>query len=116
MEASEILRQVRVNVLKDVDADEFQFGDKELLDGLNHAIQRALKLKPILKWTDTHTYLNESAFRVAAADGEVNLPEDLFEALVNGTCEQVCNSLQADQSMMAAKQKYAEQFMMLMRM
>lgn len=116
MQASEILRQVRVNVLKDVDADEFQFGDKELLDGLNHAIQRALKLKPILKWTDTHTYLNESAFRVATAQSDVQIPDDYLEALVMGTCEQVCNSLQADQAMMAAKQKYAEQFMALMRM
>ena len=116
MEASEILRQVRVNVLKDVDADEFQFNDKALLDGLNNAIQRALKLKPILKWTDTHTYQNESAFRVATAGSEVKLPDDLFEALVAGTCEQVCNSLQADQAMAQAYQKYAEQFMMLMRM
>lgn len=116
MKADEILRQVRVNVLRDVDADEFQFNDKELLDGLNHTIQRMLKLRPILKWTDTHTYQNESAFRVATAQSDVQIPDDYLEALIQGTCEQVCNSLQADQAMMAAKQKYAEQFMALMRL
>lgn len=113
---TEVIRQARVNMLKDVDADDFQFGDKELLDGLNHAIQRALKLKPILKWTDTHTYSDPAAFTVYSAEGTVNLPEHYEEALVMGTCEQVCNSLQADQAMAQAKQKYAEQFMMLMRM
>ena len=114
--AAEVIRQARVNMLKDVDADDFQFGDKELLDGLNHAIQRALKLKPILKWTDTHTYSDPVAFAVSSAEDTVNLPEHYEEALVMGTCEQVCNSLQADQAMAQAKQKYAEQFMMLMRM
>ena len=114
--AAEVIRQARVNMLKDVDADDFQFGDKELLDGLNHAVQRALKLKPILKWTDTHTYSEPAAFTVSRAEGTVNLPEHYEEALVMGTCEQVCNSLQADQAMAQAKQKYAEQFMMLMRM
>lgn len=116
---AEVIRQARVNMLKDVDADDFQFGDKELLDGLNHAIQRALKLKPILKWTDTHTYSDPAAFMVSSAEDEdtvVNLPEHYEEALVMGTCEQVCNSLQADQAMAQAKQKYAEQFVMLMRM
>lgn len=113
---AEVIRQARVNMLKDVDADDFQFGDKELLDGLNHAIQRALKLKPILKWTDTHTYSDPVAFTVSSTEGAVNLPEHYEEALVMGTCEQVCNSLQADQAMAQAKQKYAEQFITLMRM
>ena len=112
---SEIIRQARVNVLRDVDADEYQFNDKELLDAVNNTVQRALKLKPILQWTDTHTYRDASAFRAATADSTIPLPDDLFEALVVGTCEQVCGGLQADQAMLAAQQRYASAFVQLVR-
>ena len=53
---------------------------------------------------------------MATTQSPVQIPDDYLEALIQGTCEQVCNSLHADQAMMAAKQKYAEQFMALMRL
>lgn len=112
----EVLRQARVNVLRDTDADDFEFGDRELLDALNDTIQTALKLKPILLWTDTHTYREASAFKVSSADGSVDFPEDLEEALVMGVCGNVCEGLQADAGMLQAAQRYEQKFVQLVRM
>lgn len=116
LSVKEILRQARVNLLRDVDADDLAFNDKELLDALNHTVQRALKLKPILAWTDTHTYTDPIVFRVATVEDTLDLPEDLFEAMVAGVGEQVCGSLQADQAMAQAQQRYAAQFVQLVKM
>lgn len=115
MVASEIIRQVRVNIMRDVDADDFAFPDKMVIDGINHAIQRALKLKPILAWTDTHTYSAPISFRVVASGDAIKLPDEYEEAIVMGACEFLCGSLEADAPMLQAQQRYAAAFVQLMR-
>lgn len=113
---TEIIRQVRVNILRDVDEDEFIFPEKMILDGINNTIQRALKLKPILAWTDTHTYSAPSYFRISTNGDSINLPDEYEEAITMGTCEYLCGHLDADAPMLQAQQRYAATFIQLMRL
>lgn len=112
---AEIIRQTRVNILRDVDADDFVFPEKMVVDGINHAVQRALKLKPILAWTDTHTYSAPISFRIVASGDTIKLPDEYEEAIVMGTCEYLCGHLDADAPMLQAQQRYAAAFIQLMR-
>lgn len=116
MIASEVIRQARVNMMRDVDADDFAFPDKMIIDGINHTIQRALKLKPILAWTDTHTYSAPSYFRFATAEDEIRLPDEYGEAIVAGTCAYLCSNVDADTPLLQAQQRYEATFIQLMRL
>lgn len=114
--AKEILRQVRVNALQDVDADDAHFNDRALLDALNDTIQTALKLKPILLWTDTWRYKSPDDFRIESIDDEIGFPSEYEEALVMGTAANVCNRLLADEAMQRAGQRFEQDFIAQMGM
>lgn len=112
----EVVRQARVNALQDVDADDFAFNDKAMLDALNDAVQRALKLKPILRWTNTYTYKQPEDFRVSSIDDTLDINPEYEEALMMGTAANICTRLQADEAMQKNGQRFEQEFIALMRM
>lgn len=115
LSVKELIRQARVNGLQDVDAADPKFNDKALIDALNDTIQTALKLKPILRWTDTHTYKEAKDFAVSSAGDTVAFPEEYESALVNGICAEVCKRVRADEPMARMFQVFEQAFLTEMR-
>ena len=112
----EVVRQARVNALQDVDADDFAFNDKAMIDALNDAVQRALKLKPILLWTNTYTRKRPEEFSVSSLDDTIDIKDEYEEALMMGTAANLCTRLQADEAMQKNGQRFEQEFVALMKM
>lgn len=106
----ELVRQARVNGLQDVDADEYHYNDKAMIDAVNDTVQTALKLKPILRWTDTRTYKEPDAFIVNSIDDTLDIKAEYESSLMNGVCANICKRMQADEGMKQMMQVFEQEF------
>lgn len=106
----ELVRQARVNGLQDVDADEYHYNDKAMVDAVNDTVQTALKLKPILRWTDTRTYKEPEAFIVNSINDTLDIKAEYEPALMNGVCANICKRMQADEGMKQMMQVFEQEF------
>lgn len=124
--AKEVIRKCRVHLLKDVDADDYVWSDKRLLDALNNAIQKALRIRPLLQWETIRICHPAEDFIVEAltyedeetgeeVDTIIPFPASYEEALVYGTASDIYINLDADQAMQQQGQNFEGKFLQLLR-